>query len=357
MDATRSFEQAWPELDRRLRTALAGRRVPADLRDDIVQETGLRLFRAWAKVRADSMWSFTLTIAINLVRDEMRRRQRQDPSRLEAPVLQRDAEHEAMIRIELQRVSDAMACMSERQRSILLTEIGLEAHGEAEGSALKMARMRARRRLRSMLEQASGFVLVGLDRLRRTAVGGDAAWAGAVTSMGRPLAVASVATMGVMGMLTPDMSDLFDGGLTRGPVVVLGSDAPVRDAGDIPRARTIIQLAARAELDPAEDSSANERFGPVTSSEDGVLIDPDESSFGPYEAEQEIAPSTFGENGTRAAVRARHEGAECGGSGATSMCTGTGRATVTVEVSAAGEERTVTIGSARVASNGGARKK
>ena len=338
MDATIAFEEAWPALDKRLRGALAGRRVPVDIRDDIVQETGLRLFRSWSNVRPDSAWAFALTIAINLVRDEMRRCERQDPSRLEAPGHQRDAEQDALARIELQRVGDALASMSKRQRSILLAEVGGESHGEASGAALKMARMRARRRLRSMLEQASGFVLVGTDRLRRLVGAGDPALSGAFSGMGRPTAVASITAMGILGLFGPDTSSLFKGGdfesLARPAqvITVAGGDRELQ----VRPGQTVAGGRIAIEDDPIARNKEDE---------ENLVIDPNNPGIPPYEAEHEIAPSTFGENETRVGVEVSHEGAQCGDSPTpASVCTGVENASVTATVAAGGDERKVTVG-------------
>lgn len=341
MDMTVSFEEAWPALDKRLRGALAGRRVPVDLRDDIVQETGLRLFRNWSHVRPESSWAFTLTIAINLVRDEMRRRERQDPSRLETPTHQRDAEQDALIRIELQRVRDAMAAMSERQRSILLAEIGETTQAEVEGAALKMARMRARRRLRSMLEQASGFVLLGFDRMRRYLGTSDPMLTGALSGMGRPAAVASIAAMGVLGAFGPDAAVLFN-----------------EDAFSSRPAQTITVAGAVAADEPLDtvdgrmgrDSASFEGSEAATHEEqESLVVDPDRTEIPPSEVEQEVAPATFGEDETRVGVRVRQEGAQCNSSQPASVCTG-GGASATLEIAAGGEEHEATVGSGRVTS-------
>ena len=344
MEETLCFEEAWPALEKRLRGALAGRRVPADFRDDILQETGLRLFRNWSNVRPDSSWAFALTIALNLVRDEMRRRERQDPTRLETPTHHRDAEQDALVRIELQRVSDAMATMSARQRSILLAEIGERSHAEIEGAALKMARMRARRRLRSMLEQASGFVLLGVDRVRRLVGTSDASYTGAFSAMGRPVAVASLTALGVLGALGPDASSLSKGGLL-GPGPRATQAISIAD----PKNQQELRAATAHETvrDDAEQIVTSER---EPDTDDGIGIDPSETEIPPYEAEHEVAPSTFGENETRVGVRVTHEGTECEDTQPTSVCTGGGAVAVTATIAAGGEERQITVGSANATS-------
>ncbi|HVL32496.1 MAG TPA: hypothetical protein VM600_02830, partial [Actinomycetota bacterium] len=58
------FNKQWPDLAERLRRYLARRRIPQALWDDVVQETGLRMFLYWERVdpRA-SLWGLTRKIA------------------------------------------------------------------------------------------------------------------------------------------------------------------------------------------------------------------------------------------------------------------------------------------------------
>ncbi|HET7483356.1 MAG TPA: sigma factor, partial [Actinomycetota bacterium] len=118
------FEDEWPRIERYLRDVLARRRIPRDELEDVVQDTALRLFRAWDRVRPETAASFALTISLNLVRDDARRRTRREnmPLPVEAP--QGDIEQEALARIELARVRMALDRMNESQRSVLLAEVG-----------------------------------------------------------------------------------------------------------------------------------------------------------------------------------------------------------------------------------------
>jgi DNA-directed RNA polymerase specialized sigma24 family protein len=144
--------------------------VPADFRDDVVQETGLRLFRSWERVRPESQWAFALTIATNIIRDEIRKQGRGERIHSAAAELctEGDVEHEAMVRLELERVRRALDVLGETQRTLLLAEVGEASTVLATaGSAVKMARMRARKRLRSILDDVSAIVIIKTDRLRR----------------------------------------------------------------------------------------------------------------------------------------------------------------------------------------------
>ncbi|MDQ4124690.1 MAG: hypothetical protein M3134_03690 [Actinomycetota bacterium] len=164
------FEQQWPDLARRLDTMLAGKRVPAHKRDDIVQETGLRLFRMWGQVDPERpLWALVVTIALNLLRDEARKRPEREVLGLvpDRPADQ-DVERAGLARLEWRRVQSAMTQLSPDHRSILMAELGDDFETSSRGpNATKMLRMRARRRLSALLDVASASgILIGV-RVRR----------------------------------------------------------------------------------------------------------------------------------------------------------------------------------------------
>lgn len=157
-----SFEKEWPELARRLKGSLARRRVSACLIDDIVQETGFRLFKMWDQVDPErSPWGLTLTIAKNLLWDELHRRGARelliDPPDRATYV---DVEDAGIARLELWRVGRALLKMSPAHRAVLLAELGDEKIISTSQAATKMMRMRARRRLTALLDTASVSALV-----------------------------------------------------------------------------------------------------------------------------------------------------------------------------------------------------
>ena len=166
-----TFEVEWPHLARRLHSTFRHHKTPRTLTEDLVQETGLRLFEIWDRVDPErELWPLALTIALNIRRDqvrtESRRQQITDPEEL----IEQNTERIALARVELSQISDALEHLTSAQRSALLAEIGLDADPLENSSALKMLRMRARRRLRSLLEGASGVVgsiELGLYRLTR----------------------------------------------------------------------------------------------------------------------------------------------------------------------------------------------
>ena len=167
---THSFEQQWPDLARRLDTMLAGKRVPPHKRDDIVQETGLRLFRMWGQVDPERpLWALVVTIALNLLRDEARKRpEREVLGLVPDRAADQDVERAGLARLEWRRVQSAMNQLSPDHRSILMAELGDDFETSSRGpNATKMLRMRARRRLNALLDVASASgVVIGI-RVRR----------------------------------------------------------------------------------------------------------------------------------------------------------------------------------------------
>lgn len=152
-----AFEQQWPEVARKLQGLLAGKSVPSCKRDDIVQETGLRLFGMWEKVdRARPVWPLAVTIALNLLRDEARRHpEREVLGAVPDVATGHDVEHEGLARIELERVQQAMAQLSPSHRDVLLNEIAPHPDiPRTSRNATKMMRLRARRALTTLLETA-----------------------------------------------------------------------------------------------------------------------------------------------------------------------------------------------------------
>ncbi|HEX2296293.1 MAG TPA: sigma-70 family RNA polymerase sigma factor [Actinomycetota bacterium] len=164
------FEQQWPDLARRLDTMLAGKRVPPHKRDDIVQETGLRLFRMWDQVDPERpLWALVVTIALNLLRDEARKRpEREVLGLVPDRAADQDVERAGLARLEWRRVQSAMTKLSPDHRSILMAELGDEYAPSSRGpNATKMLRMRARRRLSALLDVASASGVLVAVKVRR----------------------------------------------------------------------------------------------------------------------------------------------------------------------------------------------
>ena len=160
------FESSWRDLHPRLRAMLAARRISADRHEDLIQETALRLYGMWERVdRTRPSWPLAKTIVLNLVRDEFRNKRVTEPLDLSPDrAFDYDLETQGIARLELERVRTALSSMSELQRRALLVEIGVH---PADGCAPadKMTRSRARKRLASLLQDASALVSLRLARI------------------------------------------------------------------------------------------------------------------------------------------------------------------------------------------------
>jgi hypothetical protein len=127
----------------------------------------------WDSVDPDnSPWGLTLTIAKNLLWDETHRRaSRELLVELPERPIHEDVEDAGIARLELWRVARALRKMSPAHRSVLLAEVGGRDVESISAAATKMLRMRARRRLTSILESASASVFAAIGTMRRHAFG------------------------------------------------------------------------------------------------------------------------------------------------------------------------------------------
>ncbi|HYO61475.1 MAG TPA: sigma-70 family RNA polymerase sigma factor, partial [Actinomycetota bacterium] len=158
-----SFEAVWPDLERRIHRFLSSKKVPDSHREDVVQETGLRLYRMWDQVDpAGSPIGLALTIAMNIVRDNARRDSHRTVVEIEPEIpAVCDVERSGLARLELSRIRRAMTELTPAQRSVLLSELDRNQRPpEASAAAIKMLRMRARRNLSAILERAGCGILV-----------------------------------------------------------------------------------------------------------------------------------------------------------------------------------------------------
>lgn len=165
-DAERQFEAQWPLLERRAKAFLSRKRIPASDHEDLLQETAVRLLGMWDSIDGSkALWPLTSTILLNMIRDRSRRAPRHDVVALlpevESP---HDVETTGLARIELDRVRRAMGHLSDAHRSALMQELR-RGGPSAATPAQKMLRMRARRKLRSILEKVSGLVALRTRRL------------------------------------------------------------------------------------------------------------------------------------------------------------------------------------------------
>ena len=162
----RDFEAEWPMLAKRLKSFLARKKVPATKQDDLIQETALRLYKMWDAVdRNRPAWALTVTIALNLLRDEYRRAPHADVVAELPDIAQNyDVERAGLARVEIGRVRQALAEMSPAHRLVLLAEVG-HPSGVIDAGAEKMRRMRARRKLTEILERVSAIFVLPARRL------------------------------------------------------------------------------------------------------------------------------------------------------------------------------------------------
>src|SRR5688500_16692692 len=161
----RDFESEWPLLAKRLKSFLARKNVPVTKQDDLIQDTALRLYKMWDTVdRNRPAWALTVTIALNLLRDEYRRAPHADVvSELPDIPQNYDVERAGLARVEIGRVRQALAEMSPAHRLVLLAEVG-HPSGVIDAGA-KMRRMRARRKLTEILERVSAIFVLPARRL------------------------------------------------------------------------------------------------------------------------------------------------------------------------------------------------
>lgn len=161
------FEQKWREIAPVVERALARRGVPQWLRDDVMQETALRLYRFWGNVDPKrSTLPLAMTIANNALRDEHSRRSRCEiPGTIPDAPFPTDVENAGLARVELKRVRDVLGRLSPSYRSVLLAEVGCAPVPQGGTDATKMLRLRARKKMRSLLESASaGAFVLALPR-------------------------------------------------------------------------------------------------------------------------------------------------------------------------------------------------
>jgi DNA-directed RNA polymerase specialized sigma24 family protein len=195
------FATLWPELVPKLRTMLARAGAPATDRDDLVQETALRLYRMWPKVDQErGVEPLARRIAMNAWRDQWRRRgEREVLGDIPELATGNDTERTALARIEVREVSRALGRLRPATAAVLRTAAADAERDPAVGeggtpAALRMARCRARRALQASLRVACAAAVLAVAALRalgrpaRTAVA-----AGAVATVALVLTLSTIA--------------------------------------------------------------------------------------------------------------------------------------------------------------------
>jgi hypothetical protein len=199
----RNFEASWPELACRVDKMLRRKKISDARRDDILQETALRLIQMWDRVDPRRAASLAVTIALNLMRDESRRKKGielvGDVPEIAAPL---DVETAGLARVELGRLRLAMDRLSPAQHAALLREIGNGNGRNGTPASEKMLRMRARKKLRRILERVSAPLLL---RLRKSADLLHFAGAGSTENLLQGLACIGCLTLG-LSVAVPQLS-------------------------------------------------------------------------------------------------------------------------------------------------------
>jgi hypothetical protein len=266
----RDFEARWPELALRVDSLLRRKRVPENQRDDILQETALRLIQMWGRVDVRRAPSLAVTVALNLLRDESRRRSSieivGDLPEIVEPL---DVEAAGLARVELDQLRTAMTQLSAPQRSALLREIGNGNGHEGTSDAEKMLRLRARKKLRASLERVSAPLLL---KLRKAADFLHVAGAGSQENLLQGLACVGCIAIG-LGVAAPQ--GLLTDHEIRNPVIseqvaVTAGEAPAFE-DSLGRARGTAAIARPATTPPRADNvlpSPVKKNAPETSGAD-----------------------------------------------------------------------------------------
>ncbi len=159
MHADDFFATRWPALVPELRQALAKAGAPAADRDDLVQETAVRLLGMWDRIDWDRpVAALARRIALNVWRDQWRHRGARE---IVGPVPEQhaagDTERSALARVEVGEVARALADLPATTANVLrLAVVEAEvAPAGAASPALRMARTRARRALAVTMRIAS----------------------------------------------------------------------------------------------------------------------------------------------------------------------------------------------------------
>jgi DNA-directed RNA polymerase specialized sigma24 family protein len=182
------FDDDWPELETRLRRSLTARRVPAQDRDDVIQETALRVYRVWDSLDPTrSAWPFVITVAVNFWRDIVRERTGRiavvHPSASIEVTDHQDVERDVLARQELASVRIAWRALGPEQRRLLLATEEFADTVRPLRPAERVARMRVRRQLARAVGRASALVpVLFLRRPGRTTSAVAAAYASAMAA-------------------------------------------------------------------------------------------------------------------------------------------------------------------------------
>ena len=205
------FDDVWSEMRDRLGRVLAARGVPAQDREDLLQETALRLYRVWDNLDPEQpIWPYAVTIALNLWRDTLR--SAATHVREVSPLVpydnpdDLDVERTVIARQELATVSAALRALAPEQRRLVLETDELTNVVRPLRAAERMSRMRVRRELARVVGRASAIAaFIWLRRPLRAQAMTAAAFTGvlAATVFSGAPAVSVVALPATPMIVTP----------------------------------------------------------------------------------------------------------------------------------------------------------
>lgn len=282
-----TFEEWWAELGDAVRAWLLRRRVPPHLVDDIVQETGLRLFKMWDEIDAmRSPRGLAFTIASNLLWDERNRRASREIVGDVPEQSREDVEAAGMARLELARVRRAMNRLNPQQRAVLLAEIGDATGPTASPDAVKMMRMRARRRLTAILDSAPAGLFVFVRMPKRWWRAARSAQRSTVMQLPTAALVATCTTIAIVGI--PPSEVAMDGPLQASAarplrVHAAASAATTGVSRNVPASAGASRVAGTAKpgggvsIPPAPDVTVEVGEGTPVSGSATVIVEPSES--------------------------------------------------------------------------------
>ena len=151
------FEPIWKELRPRVVSLMRQRGASVDAAEDLAQETAIRLLNSWDVLdRERSVWPFARRVALNCLIDRHRRETLDPLGSVPDVTAPHDVEEQGLARFRLHQAWRAMNGLTQRERAVLLAEIGL-ARRHPNDSATKMTRLRARQKLSDAIGPSSAF--------------------------------------------------------------------------------------------------------------------------------------------------------------------------------------------------------
>lgn len=173
------FDEVWPTLAPRVSDHLARRGVPACERDDVLQETAIRLYRNWQRFDLDrALAPLAVKVATNVwlnMRDLSASRHEVPTGVVPDRAADYDVEEACTTKAELRRVFTVVRGLRSADqhaiRGIVADEVAPPAT-QVTDTATRVARHRARQRLLAALKYAGAFVgclLAWLRPARRSA--------------------------------------------------------------------------------------------------------------------------------------------------------------------------------------------